>query len=133
MDAFTIPSSTGGGIVLLAIEEEALRAIIALTLEIAGYRVVPVDALGNTCARAQEVHPHAVVADLRDGDGEAWKLMHRRQSEVSTGAVRLVVITQSPEDVPVEILQGGAAIVRWPFDVVDLVRVLAGPSIRKPA
>jgi DNA-binding response OmpR family regulator len=133
MDAFTIPSSSGGEIVLLAIDDDDLRAMIALTLEMAGYRVVPVDALGNTCARAQEVRPHAVVADLRDGDAGAWKLMHRLQSEESTGAARLVVITQSPDDVPVEILQRGAAIVRWPFDVVDLVRVLAGPSIRKPA
>jgi DNA-binding response OmpR family regulator len=133
MDAFTIPSSTGGEVVLLAIEDEDLRAIMALTLEMAGYRVVPVDALDHTSARAQEVHPDAVVADLRGGDGEAWPLIRRLQNEMSTGKVRLVVITEWPDDVPVEILQRGAAIVTWPFDVADLLRVLAASSIRKPA
>ena len=133
MDAFTIPLSAGGAVVLLATEDEDLRAIIALTLEMAGYRVVPVDGPGHTRARAQDVHPHAVVADVRDGDGEAWKLVHRLQSEVSTGGARLIVITERPDDVPVEVLLRGADIVLWPFDVVDLVHVLARPSTRKPS
>ena len=125
MAAFTMPSPTGGEVVLLAIEDEDLRAMVALTLEIAGYRVAPVDAIANTRAQMQEVHPCAVLVDARDGDGEGWNVLERLQRETSTGTVLVVVITKQPDVIPPEVVRRGAAILAWPFDVADLLRVLA--------
>ena len=127
MDAIINPSATAGDVVLLAIEDEELRAMMALTLEIAGYRVVPVDVLHHTSARAQEVHPRAIVADLRDGDAGAWNEIHRLQHETSTATARLVVVTERPDAVPAGILRDGAAIIRWPFAVGELLQALTVP------
>ena len=127
MDAFINPSATVGGVVLLAIEDEDLLAMMALALEMAGYRVVAVDVLRHTSAGAQEVHPHAIVADLRHGDARAWNEMHRLQHETSTATARLVVVTERPEVVPAEILRKGVAVVTWPFAVGELLQVLTAP------
>jgi CheY-like chemotaxis protein len=127
MDAFINPSATVGEVVLLAIEDEDLLAMMALALEMSGCRVVAVDVLRHTSARAQEVHPHAIVADLRDGDARGWHEMHRLQHETSTATARLVVLTERPDAVPAEILRDGAAVVTWPFAVGELLQALTAP------
>ena len=127
MDAFTIPSSAAGEVVLVAIEDEDLMAMMALMLEMAGYRVVPVETLRDTCERADDVHPRAVVADLRGGNVDDWNVVQRLQNGASTGGARLVVVTEQPDSVPAEIQRRGAVVVTWPFPVTDLLRILAAP------
>jgi hypothetical protein len=127
MDAFTIPSFPVGEIVLLAIEDMELMAMMALFLEIAGYRVVPIDVLRRARTRAEEVHPRAVIADLRRGAAEDWNVVHGLQDEMSSGPGRLVVITQDADEVPGEVVHRGAAIITWPFPLTDVLRILNAP------
>ena len=114
-------------VVLVAIDPGELLAMCALMLEMAGFRVFPVAHLDHVEARAHDLRPYAVVADIRRGGPEDWDVIRRLRADPLAGR-RLVLMIDGGEALPSEMAdQPGAAILRWPFPVTDILHTLLAP------
>lgn len=113
-------------VVLLTIGDVDLLAMSALMIELAGFQVLPVAGLAHLEARAHDMHPYAVVADMRhDAD---WDAVRRIQADREAGVVRCVVIIDGAEAAPPDVVDlSGARVLRWPVGAPDLLQTLLMP------
>ena len=127
MDPSDLLAHPAGRVVLVAMDQGELLAMCALMLEMAGFRVFPVAGLDGVEARARDLRPYAVVADIRRGGAEAWGTIRRLRA----AGGRLVLMIDGgdgDEALPPEMAdQPGAAILRWPFPVTDILHSLIAP------
>ena len=114
-------------VVLLVGADQELLALIALMLEMAGFRAVPLSVPAQAWARACEVGAHAIVADLRESADEDWAIVRHLQTDRETLDMRLVVIADGKNDAPRDVIWRGASILHWPFPLTELLSILAAP------
>jgi CheY-like chemotaxis protein len=132
MDPSDLLAHPAGRVVLVAMDQGELLAMCALMLETAGFRVFPVAGLDRVEARARDLRPYAVVADIRRGGAGDWDTIRRLRADPLTGG-RLVLMIDGGEGDGSEALppemadQPGAAILRWPFPVTDILHSLLPP------
>ena len=98
--------------------------MLALMLELAGFRAVPFSGLAGAGVRAHDIRAHAIVADLRGGTADDWALVQRLQSDSTTHGMRFVVMAHRSDAVPREVIHGHTAIMIWPFALTDLLAIL---------
>ena len=111
-------------IVVLAISDPELLAMMALMLEMAGFRVMPVADLDGFEVSAREMLLRAVIVDARGSDEPAWIKVRQLQSASAARGTQVIVITASPDGVPTDLLDRGAQLLTWPFPLTDLFLVL---------
>jgi DNA-binding NarL/FixJ family response regulator len=115
-------------VVMLVIEQEALRALTALTLEFAGFRVVAMPA-GAGMARPDPPACDVAVADLIDGNADDWEWL-RRLTGRPAPRTRLVFVADPGSAVPAVLKARCAAVVLRPVDPATLVKIVAEVAAR---
>ena len=103
-------------------DDDAARAISALALEFAGFRVMAVPSITEARRRPPTVRPRLVVADLRDGRPEDWASLENF-CETSAASARLVLVADAGEEIPPVLARHAAAIIRRPVDPATLVKM----------
>ncbi len=114
-------------IVMLVMEQEALRALTALTLEFAGFRVVAMPTRTGVL-RPDPPPCDVAVADLVDGDADDWEWLRRLTGRALR--TRLVFVADPGGAVPAVLKARCAAVVLRPVDPAMLVKIVAEVAAR---
>jgi two-component system response regulator RegA len=108
--------------VLVVDDDEAIRLLCRVNLELGGHRVVEAVTLADAAAALGEVAPDVVLLDVNVGTGDGLAFLADVRAERPQAGV--VLLTGSSE---LETLRGARpdAILRKPFDLDELLRVVA--------
>lgn len=101
--------------------------MLALMLEMAGVRALPLTDLSQFDTATRDIPVLALVVDARDGDASTWDAARRVQAASTSAGMQVLVIAGATTDVPTDILSDGARVLRWPFPLTDLLPRLPQP------
>ena len=111
-------------VVALAIREPELLAWIALMLEMAGFRVLPLVDIGRFDTATRDIRLRAVVVDVRGGEPSIWPAVRHMLATAAAEAAQVLVIAADAKDVPVDVVADGARVLTWPFSLTDVLLLL---------
>ncbi len=116
--------------VLVVEDDPDIRAAVAETLALEGYRVSEAANGSEALTRARSEHPDVILLDLMMPVMDGWHFRAEQEADPSISAIPVVVVTACPpQDSRVRALRP-AALLRKPFsldDLVDIVRRCAHP------
>jgi CheY-like chemotaxis protein len=110
-------------LVMLIMDDDDLRAMTALALEFAGFRVLAAASSGEAQKYTLATRPHLVVADLRRSGPDDWAFLRHLLGDSGRPASRLVFVTNTKGAVPSSLRSHCASVVLRPVDPAALVRV----------
>lgn len=118
--------------VLVVDDDVAIRLMLALALELEGYRVLTAPDGRTALALAAEQDIHLVTLDVMMPGLDGWQVADALRANPRTRAVPLLMISGLPVDVLMRACadRQGAAILTKPFEiarVLELVGQLAAP------
>ena len=111
-------------VVVLAITDRELLAWIALMLEMAGFRGLPLADVAEFDRITRDIQLRAIVVDGRFAEAETWRGVRHMQATTAAQAAQLLVIAGDSNDVPVDVVSQGARVLRWPFPLTDVLSLL---------
>ena len=111
-------------VVVLAISDRELLALIALMLEMAGFRGLPLADLSQFDRTTRDMALRAIVVDARGAEAATWRGVRHMQATTAAEAAQLLVIASDSNDVPVDVVSDGARVLRWPFPLTDVLSLL---------
>jgi len=119
--------------VLVVDDDETIRGLITLNLELEGFEVATaVDGL-DALAKAAAVQPAVVTLDVMMPRLDGWATAQRLRADPATADIKVVLLSARAQEAD---LQRGTRIgvdayLTKPFDpddLIDIVRRLAGPA-----
>jgi CheY-like chemotaxis protein len=117
--------------VLVVDDDEVIRQLITLNLELEGFEVhEAVDGV-DALRKAAEVHPSVITLDIMMPNMDGWDAAARLRSDPLTAHVKVVLLSARAQEADVRrgTRLGVDAYLTKPFDpddLVDIVRRLAG-------
>lgn len=117
--------------VLVVDDDEVIRQLITLNLELEGFEVhEAVDGV-DALRKAAEVHPSVITLDIMMPNMDGWDAAARLRSDPLTAHVKVVLLSARAQEADVRrgTRLGVDAYLTKPFDpddLVDVVRRLAG-------
>ncbi len=125
--------------VLVVDDEDSIRELIGVILELEGYRVVTAPDGATALRLAVEEHPDLITLDVMMPDIDGWEVSRRLCEDPRTAAIPVVIVSGKPME-ELESDPGRsrvATVLTKPFDFgafTELVhRVLTMPRPRLPA
>ena len=116
--------------VLLVEDDESIRGLVRLTLEMQGYEVIEANDGLEGLLKMDMSHPDAIVLDLMMPDVGGERMLAQLRSMPETKRMPVVIITGKPEVAPEVVgLVGKENFFAKPFDpdaVIERVRALTG-------
>jgi DNA-binding response OmpR family regulator len=116
--------SPAGARVLVADDEDDIRALVGLAVRRAGCSVVRSVADGSTAlAAAREERPDLTVLDVSMPGRTGLEVCAELRADLATSGMRVLLLSAgaSPEDVARGLTAGADAYLAKPFSVADLV------------
>jgi CheY-like chemotaxis protein len=110
-------------LVMLIMEDDDLRAMTALALEFAGFRVLAAASSGEAQKCAFTTRPHVVVADIRRSGPDDWAFLRNLLGDSGRPVSRLVFVTNTTGAVPSSLRSHCASVVFRPVDPAALVKI----------
>jgi CheY-like chemotaxis protein len=80
-------------LVLLVEGHEEARAMYALALSASGFNVIAAPDGADAYARAREVHPDIIVADLPTARHDGWAFLHSLKADACTRDIPVVGVS----------------------------------------
>jgi CheY-like chemotaxis protein len=123
--------------VLVVDDDEVIRRLIAINLELEGFEVSEA-ADGQACLDAiTQVAPHVVVLDVAMPDLDGLATTARLKADPTTSSVRIVMVSARAQQADVRrgLAAGVDVYLTKPFDpevLIRAVRELAGPTASDP-
>jgi CheY-like chemotaxis protein len=109
-------------LVMLVMDDDDLRAMTALALEFAGFRVIATASISDA-ARYETTRPNIVIADLRRDDLSdalsVWKLA----TDLPAADTRFVWVADALSDVPATLNPACAAVAIRPVGPSTFVKI----------
>ncbi len=127
---------TDGPRVLVADDEDDIRALVAVAVRRAGCAVVGSFADGNAALDAARTElPDLAVLDVSMPGRTGLEVCTALRSEPATTGVRVLLLSAgaSPDDVARGLAAGADAYLPKPFSVADLVREVRALATGQPA
>jgi CheY-like chemotaxis protein len=89
-------------LVLLVEGHEETRAMHALALSASGFDVIAAPDGADAYARAWEIHPDIIVADLPSAHHDGWAFLHRLKADTRTRDIPVVGVSGIDQPSPRE-------------------------------
>jgi len=125
LDAFldsSGPEATGGPLVLIVDDDEAVREYVRLNLEAEGYNVREAGNAEEGLRVLEEAQPDLVLLDVMMPQVDGWEMLQRLQERHGEGAVPVVMFSGKVEQAADEAAQRGAqGFIGKPFDPGQLI------------
>jgi len=128
LDAFLADSSTGGKpaaqpLVLIVDDDERLREVIRVNLELDGYAVREAGTAEDGLAALDEQPPDLVLLDVMMPDVDGFEMLRRMQERHGVGSVPVIMFSgKVDEDTASKAAREGAkAFIGKPFDPQQLI------------
>jgi DNA-binding response OmpR family regulator len=110
---------------LLIDDEPHMEALVAMSLEEMGVRVVAASTLAEALAVARQSHPRVVLLDLALGLEDGLDLLPQLRSEPALAAVPILAFTVHDNRREEALARGVDGFVRKPFKAADLRALVA--------
>jgi CheY-like chemotaxis protein len=127
---------TGGPRVLVADDEDDIRALVGVAVRRAGCELVASVADGESALTSARVElPDLAVLDVSMPGRTGLEVCAALRQDPSTAAVRILLLSAgaSPDDVARGLAVGADAYLPKPFSVADLVREVRALAAGQPA
>jgi CheY-like chemotaxis protein len=115
-----------GPLVLVIDDDDRLRELYRINLEMRGAEVVDVGNGDDGLAVARSRMPAAIVLDLTMPGTDGWSVLQALKNDVALSAIPVIVLTgHTDEEIEESVRKAGAvAFVAKPVDTDDFVRVV---------
>ena len=118
---------------LVVDDEDSIRELIAITLEMEGYRTVQAPDGPTAIELARRFLPDVISLDIMMPGMDGWQVAERLGWDATTAGIPIVIVSGKPMvDLESNPMRGRAsAVLSKPFDFARFVEVVA--SVRTPA
>ena len=111
----------GGPVILLVDDDERVRSLVRVNLELEGYTVREAGSADEGLAAVEAQAPDLILLDVMMPQVDGWEMLRRLQDRYGTGAIPVVMFS-GHEDAQSEAAERGAqGFVGKPLDVRQLV------------
>jgi len=119
-------SANAPQIILVADDDPSVGALLKITLERAGYRVVPAFDGEDALAKAKSIRPDLIVLDVMMPGVDGYHVAQDLANEPDLPSPKIIILTSRTEerDRQISAQLGADAFVTKPFEPADLVKTV---------
>jgi DNA-binding response OmpR family regulator len=110
--------------ILVVDDNESILESVAMVLRWNAFRVSTTDKLIDFHASVREMQPDLIVLDKALGWADGCELCREIKSDVSTGHIRVIMISAFSDQRTSCLSAGADAFLEKPFDINDLLRLV---------
>src|SRR5581483_7151484 len=112
----------GGPVILLVDDDERVRSLVRVNLELEGYTVREAGSADEGLAAVEAQAPDLILLDVMMPQVDGWEMLRRLQERYGPGAVPVVMFSGHEDAQPAQATERGAqGFVGKPLDVRQLV------------
>jgi excisionase family DNA binding protein len=111
----------GGPLVLIVDDDERMRELVRVNLELEGYTVAEAGDAEAGLAAIEQARPALVLVDVMMPHVDGWELLRRIQERYGAGAFPVVMFSSKLDDEAQAAARGAQAFIGRPFDTQELL------------
>ena len=111
----------GGPLVLLVDDDERMRELVRVNLELEGYTVAEAGSADAGLAAIEEARPDLVLLDVMMPHVDGWEMLRRIQEHYGAGAIPVVMFSGKVDEEAQAAARGAQGFVGKPFDPQQLL------------
>src|SRR4051795_883267 len=120
---------TGAGRVLVVDDDDVIRQLITVNLELEGFEVIPASDGQDALDKVKQAQPHVVTLDVMMPRLDGWEAATRLRNDPETAHIKVILLSARAQEVDIQRGQqiGVDAYLTKPFDpdeLIDTVRRL---------
>ncbi len=119
-------SLDGHGLILVIDDDEAIREMLCLLLELEGYRAMGCRDGTDGLAAARRLHPSLITLDLQMPGMRGEEVLEKLALDVTTASIPVVIISAYPMASRTSANRQVRAVLRKPFDNSELLKRISG-------
>ena len=124
---------SGAGRVLVVDDDDVIRQLITVNLELEGFEVIPAVDGQDALDKVKEVQPDVVTLDVMMPRVDGWEAAARLRADPETAHIRVILLSARAQESDIQRGEriGVDAYLTKPFDpdeLIDVVRRLVGTS-----
>lgn len=128
----------GGGRVLVVDDDDVIRQLITVNLELEGFEVVTAVDGQDALEKVKDVNPQVVTLDVMMPRVDGWEAARRLRSDPQTRNIKVVLLSARAQEADLQrgTQLGVDAYLTKPFDpdeLIDTVRRLVAAASAEPA
>src|SRR3954468_4871518 len=129
----TLPHVSGAGRVLVVDDDDVIRQLITVNLELEGFEVIPAVDGQDALDKVKDVQPDVVTLDVMMPRVDGWEAAERLRADPETAHIRVILLSARAQESDIQRGEGIGvdAYLHKPFDpdeLIDVVRRLASSS-----
>ena len=110
-----------GPLVLIVDDDERMRELVRVNLELEGYTVAEAGSAEAGLAAIEQARPELVLVDVMMPHVDGWELLRRIQDRYGAGAVPVVMFSSKEDEEAQAAARGAQAFIGRPFDTQQLL------------
>lgn len=111
----------GGPLVLVVDDDERMRELVRVNLELEGYAVAEAGSAEAGLAAIEQARPALVLVDVMMPHVDGWELLRWIQERYGAGAFPVVMFSSKLDDESQAAARGARAFIGRPFDTQELL------------
>ena len=124
---------TGAGRVLVVDDDDVIRQLITVNLELEGFEVIPAVDGQDALDKVKDANPDVVTLDVMMPRVDGWEAAERLRADPQTAHLKLILLSARAQETDIQRGEriGVDAYLTKPFDpdeLIDLVRRLISES-----
>src|SRR3954470_5552978 len=133
-----LPHVSGAGRVLVAADDDVIRQLITVNLELEAFEVIPAVDGQDALDKVKDAQPDVVTLDVMMPRVDGWAAASRLRADPDTSHVKVILLSARAQEADLQRGEriGVDAYLTKPFDpdeLIDLVRRLMGEAGERPA
>jgi excisionase family DNA binding protein len=111
----------GGALVLIVDDDERMRELVRVNLELEGYTVAEAGSAEAGLAAIEQARPGLVLVDVMMPHVDGWELLRLIQERYGTGAIPVVMFSSKLDEEAQAAARGAQGFIGRPFDLQRLL------------
>ena len=133
MPTGTLPHVSGAGRVLVVDDDDVIRQLITVNLELEGFEVIPAVDGQDALDKVKDVQPDVVTLDVMMPRVDGWEAAERLRADPDTAHIKVILLSARAQESDIQRGEGIGvdAYLTKPFDpdeLIDVVRRLVDAS-----